>query len=441
MTSSKREAGCLSSERVVITGIGIVSSIGLSRDLFWESCLAGRSGAVRLEHSWVTETDIAVKIGAPVRGFDPVDSGIPAKDVPNLDRTSMFAIAAAKDALLDAQLDTVPLPDARGMYRVVGVDPFRLGVVIGSGIGGIATLEATHSRWRATRTRDGLKRNALPMLIPNAPAGQTAIRFHARGECKAVATACAAGTMSIGDAYRILRAGEADVVLAGGAEGVVTDDDAYALLGFERLKTLSTRNEEPTRASRPFDRERDGFVLGEGAAVLVLERESHAKARGAAPYAAIIGYATNCDAVSMMQLDESGEGIAALVRSAVRSAGLDLRDIEHANAHGTSTLLNDRVESKALGSLFGNGTGHVSVTAIKSMTGHAIGASGPLEVSALAMGLRDGVIPPTINYEYPDPECDIDLVANAPRRARPRAAIKTSYGFGGHNACLVLTPA
>ncbi len=428
-------------ERVVITGVGVVSPIGHDREGFWRGCLEGRSGAVRLDSSWVAESDLATKIACPVRAFDPVASGIPSRLVSLLDRTSWFVLAAAHEALEDAGFSLVPSPHERDQLLVDGCDRRRLATIVGSGIGGLATMEVSHAAWRETRSKAKVKRYALPMLIPNAPAGQVAIRFGAQGECKAICTACAAGTMAIGDGWRLLRDGEADVVLAGGTEGFAEDADAYGLMGFDRLRTMSTRNDDPQRASRPFDRERDGFVLGEGAAVLVLERESHARARGARPYAALVGYASNCDAGSMMQLDETGETIVALARHALRAAGLSVEDVEHINAHGTSTILNDKTETLAFKKLLGRRFSEVSVTALKSMTGHAIGASGALETAALVLSLRHGILTPTINYEFPDPECDVNLVANRPLEARPAVSLKFSYGFGGHNACLVLTPA
>jgi len=427
--------------RVLITGIGAVSAIGNTRDEFWSACLEGRSGGMTLENPWVVDTDLGTKIGAPIREFDPVAAGVASREVSILDRTTWFALSAGHQALLDAGFTIVPRGDVKGRFAVEGIDPWSLATIVGSGIGGLSSFESTHANWRENRSKVPAKRYALVMLIPNAAAGHLAIRFNAKGECKAISTACAAGTMALGDAYRTLLAGEADVVLAGGAEGVAGDADAFAMLGFDRLKTLSTRNDDPARASRPFDRERDGFVLGEGSAVLVLEREEHARARGARAYAAIVGYASNADAESMMQLDETGDSIVALARKALASAGRSTDEVEHISAHGTSTLLNDRTETKAFRALFGPRVDRVPVTALKSMTGHAIGASGPLETAALALGLHNGLLTPTINYEFPDPECALDVVANAPRAARPKLALKFSYGFGGHNACLVLEPA
>jgi len=416
--------------RVVITGIGVVSPIGKSREAFWLSCLAGRSGARLLDSPWVSETDIASKIAATVDGYGAADAGIAVKRARTLDRTSLFAIGAARQAWIDGGLD---------FSGDDGFDRRRLATVIGSGIGGLSSLERSHGQWHEQRTKLPVKRYSLPMLIPNAPAGQVAIEFGARGECKAISTACAAGTMAIGDGWRMLMQGEADMVLAGGADGVAGDHDAFGLMGFDRLNTLSTRNDEPQRASRPFDRDRDGFVLSEGGAVLLLEREDHARARGARIHATIAGYAANCDGHSMMQPDESGESVRELIGSVLQSAQLGAGDVEHISAHGTSTVSNDRMEARAFGLAFGDRVSRIPVTALKSMTGHAIGASGPMEVAALAMSMRAGQLTPTINYDHPDPDCPLDIVAGEPRETLVRVALKTSYGFGGHNAALVLT--
>jgi 3-oxoacyl-[acyl-carrier-protein] synthase II len=427
------------SHGVVITGIGVVSPIGADRETFWRSCLEGRSGVRALEGEWARETGLTSRIAAVVKDLDPVAAGLEIRLTRNLDRVTVFALAAAGEALADADLPVVPNAARRGQMLVGGVDPWRLATVIGSGVGGLTSLEISHATWRATRNKTTVKRYSLPMLIPNAPAAQVAIRFGARGECKALSTACAAGTMALGDAWRMIRSGEADVVLAGGAEGVAEDHDAYALMGFERLKTLSSRNDEPQRASRPFDRQRDGFVLGEGAAVMVLERAEHAAARGATAYARLAGYASNCDAHAMMQLDETGAPIVAVMTAALQAAGVDRERVDLVSAHGTSTLLNDRTESRALRTLYAEKADQIPVTALKSMTGHCIAASGAMETAAVCLGFRHGMITPTINYDEPDPECNVAVVGNRPLNQRPTVALKPSYGFGGHNACLVLT--
>ncbi|MCP3981225.1 MAG: hypothetical protein GY716_18145 [bacterium] len=262
--------------RVVVTGLGVVSSIGNTTSEFWSACLAGKSGAVRLDSPWVVDTGLATQIAAPVMGYSGEKAGIGSRLERVLDRSAVFALGAAAQALADAGFRTDQDSINKEALRVDGVEPERLATVVGSGIGGISTLETSHAIWREQRSKTPVKRYSLPMLIPNAAAGQVSIRFGARAECKALSTACAAGTMAIGDAWRLARSGEADVVLAGGTEGVAGEADAYGLMGFERLRTLSTRNDEPHRASRPFDLDRDGFVLGEGAAILVLEREEHA---------------------------------------------------------------------------------------------------------------------------------------------------------------------
>jgi 3-oxoacyl-[acyl-carrier-protein] synthase II len=425
-------------ERIVITGIGVISPIGNDRASFWRGCLEGRSGAIRLDHPWVTETGLSTQIACTVRGFDPEAAGVPRKQIGLLDRIGWWSLVCAHEALVDAGFELTQSPHNRLQLDVGGVDPGRLATMVGTGIGGLNTLELSHATWREARRKNPIKRYMLPMIMPNGAAGQVAIRFGAQGECKAICTACAAGTMALGDAWRVLKSGDADVVLAGGAEAFAADEDAFGLMGFDRLRTMSQRNDEPERASRPFDKERDGFVLAEGAAILVLERETHAKARGVTGYAAVTGYASNCDASSMMQLDATGESIVALARNALAAAGLGPSDVDHVNAHGTSTVLNDKTESLAFRKLLEDRIDRVSVTGLKSMTGHAIAASGAMETAALAMSLREGVLTPTINYEFPDPECDVNLIANEPREEPIGVALKLSYGFGGHNACLVL---
>lgn len=425
--------------RIVMTGIGVVSPIGNSRETFWRSCLEGRSGARALNTPWVEETGLSTRFAACVDDYEHDDAGVEPRDVRLIDRTALFALGASREALLDAGFGLEPNLEKKGQLVVSGVDPLRLATVIGSGVGGLTSMERSHAVWRERRSKVAVKRYSLPMLIPNAPAGQVAVRYGARAECKSISTACASGTMSIGDGYRMLVRGDADVVLAGGAEGVALDEDAYALMGFERLQVLSTRNDEPDRASRPFERDRDGFVLGEGAGVFVLEREEHAAARGARPYAVIAGYASNCDAHSMMQIEPGGESLVRLIGDALRSADLGTHAIDYVSAHGTSTQLNDRTEAQVLRRVFGSHCDDIPVTALKSMTGHGIAAAGPIETAAAALSIRHGMLAPTINYDIPDPECDVDVVANRPRERGVAACLKLSYGFGGHNAALVLT--
>jgi len=427
------------SEQVVITGVGPVTSIGIGRKSYWQSAVDGKSGAVRLDWPEEILRTMATKIGAPVRGFDSTQYGVPAKNLDILDPVSQFALAGTWLALEDAGLTTTVVDRKKSRSQVEGVEPSRLAVILGTGIGGITTTEESHGRWISTLSKPRCKRYSLPMLIPNAPAAQTAIRYGAEGECKTITTACAAGTMAIGDAFRLLRSGEADVAITGGTEALLTGSTGYSLLGFDLLRTLSTRNDEPERASRPFDRDRDGFVMGEGAGILILERLEFAKARGARRYAEILSYEANCDAYSIIMLEPDGKKIADLFRQVVRKAGLEPKDIAYINAHGTSTIPNDRIESRVFKQVFGSHAGSLAISSTKSMIGHAMGASGAIEAITTALTVATGVITPTINLDNPDPECDLDYVPRKAREARVQVAVSSSYGFGGHNSALVLT--
>ena len=424
--------------QVAITGIGPVTSIGIGRSAFWEAATAGRSGAKALDWPADILATLTSRIGAPLAGFDPTRYGVPAKDLEILDPASQFALAAVHLALEDAGLTMSVVDRKKGRTRIDQVEPSRLAVVLGTGIGGVSTIETSHRNWTTTYDRGRCKRYSLPMLIPNAPAAQIAIRYGAEGECKAVTTACAAGTMATGDAWRLLAAGDADVVITGGTEALLTGSCGYPLMGFDLLRTLTTRNDAPEKASRPWDRDRDGFLLGEGACVLILERMEFAKARGARIHAEVAAYATNCDAFSIMMLEPEGRKIADLMRDLLARAGHSPEDIDYINAHGTSTIPNDRLETKVIKEVFGARASRLAISSTKSLTGHAIGASGAIEAAATAMTLATGVIHPTINLDNPDPECDLDYVPNRSRRADVRAALSTSYGFGGHNGALLL---
>lgn len=425
-------------EDVWITGIGIISSIGLGREAFWSAGIEGRSGGRLLTHPLLDLGQCVTRVGAPVMGFDPVAWKIPEKDRNLLDITTQYALAATWEALTDAGFQLPVLNPKKGVYRVEGVDPERLSVCIGTGIGGLKTMVESLVTWHDTRRRSACNRYALPMLIPNAPAAQVAIRFQAQGECQAQATACAAGAMSIGDGFRLIQSGDADVVICGGAEGVLSEPETYGLMGFDLLKTMSRRNESPATASRPFDATRDGFVLSEGAGVVVLERADHARARSARAHARLLGYASTCDAHSMMQIDEAGVSIERMVRRVLSQAGVERDALGYINAHGTSTALNDRVEAQVFRRVFESHLDSLPVSSTKSMTGHAIAASGAIEVGATAMMLARGILLPTINYGQPDPACALDCIPNAAREAQVQTALSCSYGFGGHNAAVVL---
>ncbi len=341
-------------------------------------------------------------------------------------------------ALEDADLSVSVVDRKKGRTRIDQVDPSRLAVVLGTGIGGVSTIETSHRNWTTTYDRGRCKRYSLPMLIPNAPAAQIAIRYGAEGECKAVTTACAAGTMATGDAWRLLAAGDADVVITGGTEALLTGSRGYPLMGFDLLRTLTTRNDAPQKASRPWDRERDGFLLGEGACVLILERMDFAKARGAKVYAEVAGYATNCDAFSIMMLEPEGRKIADLMRALLARTGHAPGDIDYINAHGTSTIPNDRLETKVIKEVFGARAAGIAISSTKSLTGHAIGASGAIEAAATAMTIATGVIHPTINLDNPDPECDLDYVPHRARRsayAPPFRPPTASAGTTARSCC------
>ncbi len=428
--------GSVRGEGVVITGVGPISSIGIGKEKFWSALLEGRVGARRIDFDWLDER-IKTRVGAPVDDFDPTAFGIEEREARLLDPAAQFAVAAARMALEDAGLVIDPVEGRKPVFRVRDIDSERAGVILGTGVGGLITVERSHRNWTQRGPLSGVSRYALPMLIPNAVPAQVAIKYGFKGECKAVATACAAGTMAIGDAWRLLRDGELDMVLTGGAERVLSDEDGYGLIGFDLLRTVSTRNDDPQSASRPFDADRDGFVMSEGAGIVLLERESHARARGAHIYARIDGYAATCDAHSMMQLEPSGDQMVRVMRRAMAAADAAPDEIGYVNAHGTSTRLNDPTESKALHQVMGSRVWDTLVSSTKAMTGHAIAASGALEVITTAMSLAGKVAHRCVNLQNPDPECDLNL----PRENQPiggLAALSNSFGFGGHNATLVL---
>lgn len=406
--------------RVVITGMGTLTPIGIGIEAFWESLVAGRSGVGPI--SAFDASGLETRIAAEVKGFDP-SLYMDRKDVRRMDRYAQFAVAAARMAVEDAGLDL----DA--------IDKERVGVWIGSGIGGIATLEE-QCRILLEKGPSRISPFFVPMMIPNMASGHVSIMFGFKGPNACTVTACASGTHSIGDAFRIIQRGEADVMLAGGAEAGVT---LLSVVGFSALKALSRRNDEPERASRPFDKQRDGFVIGEGAGVLVLEELEQAKARGAHIYAEIAGYGATADAYHITAPAPGGEGAARAIRLALADAGISPAEVDYINAHGTSTEYNDYLETMAIkAALTEEHAAKVAVSSTKSMTGHLLGAAGGVEAIATALTIERGIIPPTINYEYPDERCDLDYVPNTARPATVNVALSNSFGFGGHNAVLVL---
>jgi len=424
---------------VVVTGLGAITPIGLDVASSWQACLDGRTGTRALEYPWLDRQAFRTQVGAPVLGFDLTERGFPARDLKTLDKACWYALAATKEAFESAGLGLSPA-DREGEYRVEDIDAERCVTVVSSGVGGLSAFEAAHEQWMNHGTFRGSAwlRLSLPMLIPNAPTANVAIRFGLRGECKALPTACAAGAMSVGDAFRLIRGGEADVAACGGTDAVLTDHDGLGLVGFDILKVMSARNEDAGHASRPFDRDRDGFVLGEGAAVLILEEESHARARGAPILAEVLGYASTCDAHDMMQPDPTGTMVQRAFELALRDADVAASDVEHVNAHATGTPAGDRVEAAVLRRVFGAGAAAPLVSATKSLTGHCIGASGAIEAMVTVLALRDGLAHATQNLDQVEPECELNHVIGAPARAPLRLAASASMGFGGHDAVLVL---
>jgi 3-oxoacyl-[acyl-carrier-protein] synthase II len=411
------------SNRVVVTGLGVVSPIGNDLSTFWDSLLAGESGAGPVTHFDPDSfaTPFTTKIAAEVKNFDPLPF-INKKDVRKMDIFIQYAVAAAKMAIADAELNL----EAEDLNEV--------GVYIGSGIGGMNTIESNAK----TLLERGPKRVSpffIPMLIANMASGQVSIITGAKGPNSASVTACASGTHSIGEAFRILQRGEASVMITGGAEATVTP---LSFAGFCSAHAMSTRNDDPEKASRPFDKDRDGFVMGEGSGILVLETLEHALARGARIYAEVVGYGMTADAHHLTAPAPEGEGATRSMLRALKDANLEPTTVDYINAHGTSTDLNDKFETMAIKNAFGDHAYKLAVSSTKSMTGHLLGAAGGVEAIVLAKTIQEQVIPATINYETPDPDCDLDYVPNEARRANVRVALSNSLGFGGHNATIIM---
>lgn len=410
--------------RVVVTGLGAVSPIGCTLDDFWKSLLEGKSGVKRLAQ--FDPTYFTCKIAAEVKGFEPT-AYLTAKEMRRMDRFTQFAVVGAKMALADSKLD------------LSKEDVNRIGVIIGSGIGGLNTVEAEHRQYIALGPEKGPDRISpflIPMLIVNMASGLVSIALGLKGPNSAVATACATGNHSIGDAMRIIQRGEADMMFCGGSEAAITP---MGFGGFCALKALSTaHNDEPERASRPFDKNRDGFVMGEGAGVIIIEEMERAKKRNAPIYCELAGYGASGDAYHMTAPDPEGDGGVRCMQAAIRDAGLQPQDIDYINAHGTSTFYNDKIETLAIKKVFGDHARKVAISSTKSVMGHLLGAAGGVELIACALALKHGIIPPTINYETPDPDCDLDYVPNKPRAGKIRAALSNALGFGGHNASLIV---
>ncbi|HEY3194042.1 MAG TPA: beta-ketoacyl-ACP synthase II [Candidatus Dormibacteraeota bacterium] len=404
--------------RVVVTGMGTINPLGKTLDEYWDGLIEGRSTARMVEGSYSTEK-LGTKFACEVHGFDP-GNYMDRKAAQRLARFSQFAVAASTMALADSGLD------------LAKEDSFRVGVDMGTGIGGF--IEMTGGAI-AYAIKGRLNPLYAPTIIPNMAAAQVAIAFHVRGPNATVTTACAASTHSLGDAARIIQHGDADVMFAGGSEAGLCE---VGIASFNAIRALSTRNEAPEKASRPFDRDRDGFVPGEGAGTLILESLEHAVSRGARIYGEVLGFAHTCDAFHTVAPDETGEAPAMSITLALRDAGVQPQDVDYVNAHGTSTVLNDAGETKALKIALGEHAHKTAISSTKSMIGHLLGGAGAVEAIATLLTINRGIIHPTINYENPDPECDLDYVPNTARRKDVRIAISNGFGFGGHNAVVVL---
>lgn len=406
-------------KRVVITGLGVVSPVGIGLEQFWSSLTAGVSGI-----GPVTRFDpsgYSTKIAGEVKDFDPVDY-FDKKEARRMDRFTQFAVAAAGMAVRDAALD------------LNHENRDRIGVILGSGVGGIETLEE-QAKILAKKGPGRVSPLFVPMMIANIGAAQVAINYRLHGPNITSVSACASGSNAIGDAFKMLQWGQVDAMITGGAEAAISP---LAMAGFCSMKAMSTRNSEPEKASRPFEIDRDGFVIGEGAAILVLETLEHARGRGARIYAEVAGYGCTCDAYHIAAPDPKGYGAANSMREALKDSGIKPGSVDYINAHATATPLGDEAETLAIKQVFGENAYNIAISSTKSMTGHLLGAAGGLEAMVCALAIHRGIIPPTINYEKPDPECDLDYVPNIARKATVDVALSNSFGFGGHNATLVI---
>jgi len=409
----------LNKRRVAVTGIGVISPIGIGKEKYFQSLKEGKCGV-----DYITRFDTEnfdTKIAAEVKDFEPTEY-IDKKECRRMDRFTQFAIAAAKMAAEDSG------------FNSESIDSNRFGVCIGSGIGGMETMETQYNILRE-KGPGRVSPFMIPMMISNIAAGNISIELNAKGPNTTVVTACASATNAIGEAFRTIQRGDAEIMVTGGTEASITP---LSLAGFCSMKALSTRNDDPKTASRPFDKDRDGFVMGEGAGMLIIEDLEHAEKRGARIYGEIVGYGASGDAYHITAPAPDADGAYRAMLMAVKDAGMEAYELDYINAHGTSTSLNDKLETLAIKRLLGKNAGNVAVSSTKSMTGHLLGAAGAIEAIACIMAINEGIIPPTINYTTPDEECDLDYVPNKARNAKVTYAMSNSLGFGGHNASIIL---
>lgn len=412
----------MNERRVVITGLGVVSPLGNDKETFWQNLLAGRSGIGPI--TAFEAADFDCRIAGEVKDFNPADFFKNPKGAKRTDRFTQFAVAGSKMALEDSGIDL----DA--------CDRDRCGVIIGSGIGGLDSMEKEAQRLML-KGPSRCSPFTIAMMISNMASGLVSMEYNLRGPNMCIVTACATANNSLGEAWRIIKFGDADLFIAGGAEGTITP---LGVGGFAAMKAVSSRNDEPEKASRPFDKNRDGFVMGEGAGIMILEEYEHAKRRGAKIYCELAGYGCTADAYHMTQPLPDGQGAARSMRMAMKHAGVNPEDIDHINPHATSTPIGDICELRAIKLALGDHAKKVSISATKSMTGHLLGAAGGVELAAAILAMRDGVVPPTINLEDPDDECDLDCVPLVAREQKVKIALSNSFGFGGHNSTVVIKP-
>ena len=403
--------------RVVVTGLGIISPLGLEADKFWNNLISGKSGVSRIEHFDVEK--IASRIAAQIKDFKPEDY-IDFKQARRMDRFAQFAVAAASDAIKDSGLKIDP------------VNEDKIGVLIGSGVGGLATLEQQHEKL-LSKGADKVSPFVIPMMICNMAAAQVSIISGAKGPVGTTTTACAAGSNAIGDAFEIIKRGDAEIMIAGGSEAAITP---LGMAGFSNMQALSSRNDEPERASRPFDKDRDGFVMGEGCGILILEELKSALKRDARIYCEIFGYGLSGEAYHITALEESGVNAARCMKNCLNEGEIKLEEVDYINAHGTATPLNDVIETAAIKRCFGEYAYNINISSTKSMVGHCLGASGAIEAVSVVLTIINDTIPPTINLDNPDEKCDLNYTAKVSQKREVNMAISNSMGFGGHNVTL-----
>ena len=404
--------------RVVITGMGAITPIGNDVESFWNSIKEGKCGIDFI--TYFDTTDFKAKLAAEVKGFNPEES-LDRRSIKRMDRFCQLAVIAAKEAIANSKLD------------LENIDHERFGVIVGSGIGGFKTIEEQHKKL-IERGPGRVSPLVIPMIISNMAAGNIAIEFGARGICSNIVTACATGTNAIGEAFHLLQDDRVDIMIAGGAESSITP---LGIAGFTSMTALSTST-DPLRASIPFDKDRNGFIMGEGAGILILETLEHAQKRGAKIYGEVVGYGATCDAYHMTSPAPGGEGGARAMKMAIKEAGINPEEVSYINAHGTSTPPNDKLETAAIKSVFGEAAYKIPVSSTKSMTGHMLGAAGAIEAIVCIKAMEEGFVPPTIGYVNADPECDLDYVPNKGRKASLQYTLSNSLGFGGHNATIIM---